>query len=185
MPHKSAECADLCEGLRHGNVLHGPNIFLAGAYTFLGDVVHKIHNLILKEHTLRASVSVPQGLAGTDSPCLQHVSQGCSHLLQQGRRYLPEPFLKELTVCDAAKMSWRVRTSSLASAAFPGIQELKPSRSNFPRSFSYPVATKRDSSFISSPRAACTSGDNSARGNRQRGLHTCYPCALLQIDGAV
>ena len=121
----------------------------------------------------------PWGLVGMDSPCLQHVSQGCSHLLQQGRWYLPELFLKELTVCDAnlmlialmqpsslpkVKTSWKVRTSSLATAAFPGVQELRPSRFNFSRSFSCHAATKRGSSFISSPRAACTSRDNSAGG---------------------
>ena len=43
----------------------------------------------------------PWGLAGMDGSRLHHVSRGCPHHLQQGRRYLSEPFLKGLTVCDA------------------------------------------------------------------------------------
>ena len=41
------------------------------------------------------------------------------------------------------KMSWKVKTSSLATAAFPGVQELKLSRFNFSQSFSCHVATQR------------------------------------------
>ena len=59
------------------------------------------------------------------------------------------------SLSSKVKMSWKVRTSSLATAAFPGVQEFRPSRFNF------------------------------CRGNRQHRLHTCYPCALLQVDGAV
>ena len=68
------------------------------------------------------------------------------------------------SLSSKAKMSWKVRTSSLAAAAFPGVQELKLSRFNFPRSFSCCVATERGSGWVYSPRAACTSGDNSAWG---------------------
>ena len=67
------------------------------------------------------------------------------------------------SLSSKAKMSWKVKTSSLATAAL-WVQELKPSRFNFSRSFSCHMATKRGSSCVSSPRAACTSGDNSAGG---------------------
>ena len=63
-----------------------------------------------------------------------------------------------------AKISWKVKASSLATAAFLGVQELKPSRFNFSRSFSCCTATKRGSGHISLPGAACTSWDNSAGG---------------------
>ena len=68
------------------------------------------------------------------------------------------------SLSSKVKTSWKARTSSLAAAAFPGVHELKPSRFNFPRSFSCHAVTERGSSWISLPRAACTSGDNSAGG---------------------
>ena len=122
---------------------------------------------------------------------LQHVCQGCSHLLQQRRRYPPELFLERLTICNVdlmldrtratqliifqVKTSWKARTSSPATAAFPGVHELKPSRFNFLRSFSCHAVTERGSSCISLPRAACTSGDNSAGGTGDTGS----TCAIL------
>ena len=45
MVHKSAECADLGEGLWHGELLHCMYIFLAGMDPLVGNMMHEVYDL--------------------------------------------------------------------------------------------------------------------------------------------
>ena len=58
-----------------------------------------------------------------------------------------------------AKTSWKASTRSRAAMAFQGVQLLRPSRSNFSRSFLCCSATERGCHLSSAPRTASLSGD--------------------------
>ena len=95
------------------------------------------------------------------SICLNHSLKGSLSVM---RISCSIALVQPSSLSSKAKASWKVKTSSLATAAFPVVQELKPSRFNFSRSFSCHAATKRGSGGASLPRAACTSRDNSVWG---------------------
>ena len=75
------------------------------------------------------------------------------------------------------KTSWKASTRSHATVVFRGVQLLRPSRSNFSRSFLCHSATDRGCCLSSAPRTASISGYISAggTGNVETTLTTCMP----------
>ena len=77
----------------------------------------------------------------------------------------------------SAKISWKASTRSHTTAAFWGVQLLRPSRFNFYRSLVYLSTTDRGSHLFSVPRTASHSGENSmcGTGDVETTLATCTP----------
>ena len=75
------------------------------------------------------------------------------------------------------KTSWKASMRSHAAVAFLGVQLLRPSRSNFSRTFLCHSATDRGCHLSSAPRTASISGDISVggTGDTETTLATCMP----------